>query len=189
MNKVSLRWAVAVGCSMFMCLPLAAETPWTVSLHTGMIDIDRQIQSDGIWWSEVSDDNTMLGISVTYDFSPMLSLRLMYEQADDFSTVNACPPNAVCPAVLITEQQDFDAWQLALMPRYDFSPDWSGFVSLGIQNWELKRDQVLPGDSGTTFIYGLGVGWKALERFELSLEYQRSNVDYEAYRLGLGFRF
>jgi len=116
-------------------------------------------------------------------------VRAMYERADDLDARNVCPPGATCPAVAIRGRGDFSAWQLAAMPRYRLSRDWALFGTLGAMYWELDRDKVLPGDSGTEFVYGAGVSWRASRRVELGLEYQHAGVDFDALRLNAGMRF
>lgn len=173
-----------------LCSAVAlAETPWTLSGHVGNIKADRLIQDTGLWWSEVDDRATALGLSLSYDFMPTLGMRVLYERADDIEALNRCPAGATCPAIAFSEEQDFSAWQLALVPRYPVTREFSVFATLGVLDWKLRRDGVLPGDSGTSFLYGVGGTWRASELLELSVEYQRADVDYEAFRVGFGIRF
>lgn len=174
-----------------LCLSSASaqDKPWSAALHLGTADVNRLVTDSGPWWNDVDDDATALGVSLAYDLSPMLGLRVMYEEANSLRGDNTCPPGAFCPAVVIREEVDFSAWHAALLPRYEFAPGWTVFGILGAQRWELDRDERLPGDSGTDFTYGAGVTWQFLPRVEVGLEYQASQVDYEAVRLSLGYRF
>ncbi len=169
--------------------PALAETPWTLSGHVGNVEADRLVQDTGQWWAEVDDRGTALGLSLAYDFMPTLGMRVLYERADDIEAINRCPPDTPCPAIAFSEAQDFSAWQLALVPRYPVTREFSVFATLGVLDWQLRRDGVLPGDSGTSFLYGAGASWRASELLELSVEYQRADVDYAALRVGVGIRF
>lgn len=168
--------------------PAQADGRWTASLHLGNAAIDRLVEDDGQWWSQVDDNGAAVGVSVTYEHSPIFGLRLMYELSAELEAGNRCPPGEVCPAVAIDEEVDFSAWQLAAVPRLPLGPDWSLFGTLGAMRWKLHQDDVLPGDSGTAFVYGLGLAWRA-ERIELGVEYQRADIDLDTFRLSLGLRF
>lgn len=175
--------ALALSCAS------AQDKPWSAVLHLGSADVNRLVTDSGPWWNDVDDDATALGVSLGYDVSPMLGLRVMYEEANNLRGDNTCPPDAICPAVVIREDVDFSAWHAAVLPRYEFAPDWTVFGILGAQRWELDRDDRLPDDSGTAFTYGAGVAWQALPLVDVGLEYQASDVDYDAVRLNLEYRF
>jgi len=185
-NTLSLALLAAICCA-----PAAAQapSPWQATVHVGMLEVDRLVRDDGAWWTRVDDRKTAPGLSFSYDATPLLRVRAMYERADDLDARNVCPPGATCPAVAIRGRGDFSAWQLAAMPRYRLSRDWALFGTLGAMYWELDRDKVLPGDSGTEFVYGAGVSWRASRRVELGLEYQHAGVDFDALRLNAGMRF
>lgn len=183
--------ATALGllaCSLGSSVSLA-EMPWTLSGHIGNVKADRLVQDTGLWWSEVDDRATALGLGLSYDFMPTLGLRVLYERADDIGALNRCPAGATCPAIAFSEEQDFSAWQLALVPRFPLTRELSVFATAGVLDWKLRRDGVLPGDSGTSFLYGAGATWRATELLELSVECQRANVNYEGVRVGFGIRF
>lgn len=175
-------------CSLGSSVALA-ETPWTLSGHIGNAKIDRLVQETGPWWSEVDDRATALSLSLAYDFMPTLGMRVLYERAEDMEALNRCPAGATCPAIAFSEDQEFSAWQLALVPRFPVTRELSVFGTLGVLDWKLRQDGVLPGDSATSFLYGAGATWRASELLELSVEYQRANADYEAIRVGFGIRF
>lgn len=167
----------------------AQDKAWSAALHAGVADVNRLVTDGGPWWNDVDDDAANLGVSLAYDLSPMLGFRVMYEEASNLRGVNTCPSDTICPAVVIREEVDFSAWHAALLPRYGFAPGWTVFGTLGAQRWELDRDDILPDDSDTAFTYGAGVTWEVLPRVDVGLEYQASQVDYEAVRLNLGYRF
>ncbi|TCO75888.1 porin family protein [Chromatocurvus halotolerans] len=167
----------------------AQDKPWSAALHVGVAEVSRRVTDSGPWWNDVDDDATALGVSLGYDVLPMLGVRVMYEEADNLRGVNTCPADAICPAVVIREEVGLRSWHAALLPRYEFAPDWTVFGTLGAQRWKLDRDDVLPDDSGTAFTYGAGVTWQFLPRLDVGLEYQSSQVDYDAVRLSLGYRF
>jgi hypothetical protein len=173
------------------CAPAAAQapSPWQATVHVGLAEVDRLVRDDGAWWTRVDDRKTAPGLSFSYDVTPLLRVRAMYERATDLAAGNVCPPGATCPAVVIRGRSDFSAWQLAAMPCYRLSRDWALFGTLGAMYWKLDRDDVLPGDSGTELVYGAGIRWRATGDVELGLEYQHAGVDYDALRLNVGIRF
>jgi len=177
--------------AVICCAPAAAQapSPWQAAVHVGTIEIDRLVRDSGPWWARVDDRKTTPGLSFTYDVTPILGVRAIYERADDLDARNVCPAGATCPAVAIRGRSDFSAWQLAAVPRYRLSRDWALFGTLGAMYWKLDRDEVLPGDSGTEFVYGAGVSWRATGDVEFGLEYQHAGVDYGALRLNVGMRF
>jgi len=177
--------------SSLVVLPTSAqsERPWSVSVHAGSANVDRLVRESGPWWSDVDDRRAALAIGVGYDPLPVLGLRALYERANGFDALNVCPDGQACPAVSISEDMDFSHWQVVLEPRYPMTNEWSLFASLGVMDWRLSRDDVLPGDSGTDFVYGAGVTWRTTGQIELRVEYQRSGVDYDAFRLGGALRF
>jgi hypothetical protein len=168
--------------------PALAEGKWSAGLHLGNVAVDRLVEDSGSWWSQVDDGSAAYGLSLAYEHSSLLGLRLMYERAGDLVAENRCPPGQACPAVAFDEEQDFTAWQIAAVPRLALGPDWSLFGTLGAMRWKLDRDDVLPGDSGTEFVYGLGLAWRG-QRLEMGAEYQRAGIDLDAFRVSLGLRF
>jgi len=181
--------AVAWGTVLLYQPLVAAQDRWVLSAHAGSTDIDRLITDRGPWWSSVDDDQVGLGVSVTYEWDSWLGLRLLYEEADGFEAQNRCPPNRPCPALAFDEKVDLTAWQLAAVPRWRVGPEWSVFGTAGALAWKVKRDRLLPGDSGTHFVYGGGLTWHISDRIDFGLEYQRSTVDYQSLRVNLGARF
>ncbi|SRR6056297_561238 len=188
----------SVNTRIFSSLPLIAlvlssasaqDKPWSAALHVGTADVNRLVTDSGPWWNDVDDDATALGVSLGYEVSPMLALRVMYEEANNLRGDNTCPPDAICPAVVIREDVDFSAWHAAVLPRYEVAPGWTVFGILGAKRWELERDDILPDDSDTVFTYGAGVSWQAVPLVDVGLEYQASEVDYDAVRLNLEYRF
>lgn len=165
-----------------------ADGKWTAGLHVGSTTVDRLVEDSGAWWSRVDDSGTALGLSIAYDYSPLLGIRLMYERAASIGAQNVCPPDATCPAVAISEEVDLSSWQVAVVPRLALGPDWSLFGTLGGMRWKLHEDNVLPGDSGTDFVYGLGLAWRT-GRVQLGLEYQRTGIDSDTFRVNAGLRF
>jgi opacity protein-like surface antigen len=167
-----------------------AEGHWIVSGHAGSMDVDRLISRSGAtWWSRVDDDELGLGASVTYEPWAWLGLRVLYEQAEGLRAENRCPSGRVCPAVAFDESVDLRAWQFSALPQMRIAPDLSLFGSIGAQYWKLKRDEILRGDSGVDFIYGVGATWHVNPRVDFGLEYQRSNIEYQSFRVNLGVRF
>lgn len=168
--------------------PALADGKWSAALHFGNAAVERLLEDGGAWWSQVDDNSAALGISLGYQYSPMLGVRVMYERAADLAAGNRCPPGQACPAIAIDEEVDFSAWQVAAVPRLPIGQDWSLFGTLGAMHWKLHQDDILPGDSGMELIYGLGLGWQG-ERIELGVEYQRAGVDLNAFRMNAGVRF
>jgi hypothetical protein len=168
--------------------PALADGKWSAALHLSNVAVDRLIEDDGTWWNQVDDNTAALGVSLAYEYSPIFGLRVMYEHGAELAAENRCPPDDACPAIAIDEEVDFTAWQIAAVPRLPLGPDWSLFGTLGAMHWELHQDNILPGDSGTEFVYGLGLAWRA-ERFEFGVEYQRAGIDLDNFRLSLGLRF
>lgn len=166
-----------------------AQNSWTASVHVGAADVNRLVKDSGPWWSDVDDEAAALGVSLAYDLYPMLGFRVMYEQANGLDAVSECPPGIVCAAVIIREEVDFRGWHAAVVPRYEFARDWFVFGTVGAKRWKLEREDILPDDSGTEFTYGAGITWQAIPRVEGGLEYQNSEMDYDAIRLNLGYRF
>lgn len=168
--------------------PALADGKWSAALHLGNHTVDRLVEDSGSWWSQVDDSSAAYGLSLAYEHSPVLGLRLMYERAGDLAAENRCPPGQACPAVAIDEEVDFTAWQIAVVPRLALGLNWSLFGTLGAMRWELRRDDILPGDSGTELVYGLGLAWRG-QRLEMGVEYQRADIDLDAFRLSAGIRF
>lgn len=166
-----------------------AAGDWIVSLHGGQTKVDRLIRSEGQWWNQVDDDSFSFGASLAYDFIPEMGVRLMYERATGLLGANRCPPGQTCPAVAVDEDTDADLWSLAAVPRWYVTSNWSLFGTVGIAKWRLRTDDILPGDSGTDFSYGVGTSWLVTPEFELGLEYQRSEIDHQTLRVNLGWRF
>jgi hypothetical protein len=169
-------------------LPAAAQGPWSLAAHVGSLEIDRVVRDSGPWWADIDDRSTAMGLSVGYEMNPTLGVRLLYERASDLRSSNVCPPGATCPSIAIREEVDFTAWQLALVPRLPLTRNWSLFGTLGIMDWKLRRDNLLPTDSDTTLSYSVGFGWRT-GLVELGLEYQRADVDYDGLRFSAGVRF
>jgi opacity protein-like surface antigen len=162
---------------------------WSVSAHAGQAGVDRLVRAGGDWWSEVDDRNMAVGIALGYEHHRWLGFRLMYERANDFRTINRCPTGAVCPAVALREHADLSNWSFAALPRLQFTRDWALYGIAGAMHWRLRVDGILPGDSGTAFTYGGGIAWRTSPRIDLSMEYQRAKLDYDAWRIGVTGRF
>ncbi len=166
-----------------------AEHRWTLAAHLGNADLDGLTRNAGQFLGDIDDDNTSLGSSLAYEIKPYLGVRAMYERATGFGMVNRCPSGAVCPAVLITDRGDLDAWSLAALPRLRLNDRWSVYGIVGALFWDISTDGQLPGDSGTELTAGAGIGWRPTPRFEFGLEYQHADFDYNAWRLNFGLRF
>jgi hypothetical protein len=162
---------------------------WSISAHAGQASVDRLVRAGGDWWSEVDDRNMAVGIALGYEHHRWLGVRLMYERAHDFRTINLCPAGAVCPAVALREHADLSNWSFAALPRLQFTRDWALYGIAGAMHWRLRVDGILPGDSGTAFTYGGGIAWRTSPRIDLSMEYQRAKLDYDAWRIGVTGRF
>lgn len=189
MTQIRMMFALVLLLGTALCWqPALADGKWSAALHLGNAAVDRLVQDGGAWWSQVDDNSAALGVSLAYEYSPLLGVRLLYEQAADLAAGNRCPPGETCPAIAIDEEVDLSTWQIAAMPRLPLGPDWSLFGTLGAMRWKLHQDNILPGDSGTEFVYGLGLAWQA-ERIRIGVEYQRAGIDLDAFRLSLGVRF
>lgn len=188
--RIRILAATSLLLFAFGAQPASADAgSWVVTGHVGAIEVDRLVRGSGDWWAEVDKRKTSLGLGLSYDYSPILGVRVLYERANGLRSSNVCPPGATCPAIAIGEDTDFEAWQIAAVPRMPLGRDWSLFGTLGAMRWKLKEENLLPGDSGTEFVYGVGVNWRGVGDFELGLEYQRASTDYDAVRLNVGLRF
>lgn len=188
---MNLRFAfctAVAACALAIATVSWADQPWRASVHLGTVSVDRLARDSGQWWSDIDGREAGLAISIGYDLLPTLGVRALYERANGLGASNVCPDNGVCPAIAISEELDLDHWQLAIEPRYPLGNGWSVFATLGIMDWKLRRDDILPGDSGTHAVFGAGASWRVTGRMELQLEYQRSGIDYDVFRLGAGLR-
>ena len=188
MHNTKLPLAAFLCLALLAGAPAAAQGPWSLTAHVGTVEIDRLARDPGAWWADIDDRGTAMGLSVGYDMNPTLGIRLLYERANDLRSVNVCPPGATCPAIAIREEVDFTAWQLALVPRLPLTQAWSLSGTLGIMDWKLRRDDILPTDSDTSLVYGVGFAWRS-GAIELGLESQRADVDYDGLRFSAGVRF
>lgn len=162
---------------------------WVLSGHVGSVEVDRLVRDDGAWWAAVDDRRTAVGLALSHEPLAMFGMRLLYELAQGVRSTNRCPDNGACPAILIREEVELEAWQFALVPRFQLGRNFSLFGTLGAMYWKLNNDELLPGDSGTEFVYGAGLTWLGAGDIEIGLEFQAADVDYRVLRLNLGLRF
>ncbi|MFU8896757.1 MAG: hypothetical protein ACNA8J_10250 [Gammaproteobacteria bacterium] len=162
---------------------------WVLSGHVGSVEVDRLVRDKGAWWAEVDDRRPAFGLALSHEPLSMFGMRLLYERAQGVRSTNRCPDNGTCPAILIREEVDLEAWQFVLVPRLQLGRNISLFGTLGALYWELNSDDLLPGDSGTDFVYGAGLTWLGARDIEIGLEFQAADVDYRVLRLNLGLRF
>jgi opacity protein-like surface antigen len=170
------------------------EYRWTVSAHAGNVDLDMVTRGSAggagaPFWGRIDDDRSHLGVSLTFDAMHWLGVRAMFERATGFDMVNRCPPGVACPLVALHDRADLDSWTLAALPRYQIHDEVSIYGIVGAQYWDVSTGGVLPGDSGTEFAVGAGVGWRPTPQLELGLEYQHANLDFNAWRFNIGVRF
>lgn len=189
MRRISLTGLLS---GLALLLPVQAgwaAGDWIVSAHAGQTEVDRLIRSEGTWWNRIDDDSSSFGLSLGYDFFPELGVRLMYERAGSLRGINRCPAGQTCPAIVLTEGFDADLWSAAVVPRWYITHNWSIFGTAGLTHWRIGSGRRLPGDNGTDLTYGAGTSWLVTPEFELGVEYQRSEMDHETWRLNLGWRF
>ncbi|WP_194755247.1 outer membrane beta-barrel protein [Aliidiomarina indica] len=167
----------------------AFERDWKVSVHTGRASLDRYTLGGGTWNSVTDDSGTIYGGSVSYFFHPNFSVRGTYERGSDFSTVNSCPDNGTCPAILITERGDVRHTAIALVPEVSLTDNIDIFSSLGYGMTRKSAGPTLDNYSDNDFVYGAGIGYRLDRRFYVSGEYQRSGSDYDVFRIAFSIRF
>lgn len=189
MRNVSLMTLLVSVMLMVAATPSWAAGDWIVSAHGGQTDVDRLIRSDAEWWNRVDDDSSSFGISAGYDFIPELGVRLAYERATGLTGTNRCPAGQVCPELVIRDDFDADLWSLTVVPRWYVTGNWSVFATAGVTHWDIGSGTELPGGNGTEAALGLGTSWLATPELELGLEFQRSDMDHETWRLNVGWRF
>lgn len=167
-----------------------AERPWSIAGHVSEVDLGTtSSETVDAFLGDVDDSRSGFGLSLSYRFLDNLGVRLMYERSTGFDMTNLCPPGATCPQVLITDEADLDAWTLAATPRLPLTDHFSMYGIAGATHWDISTTGTLPGDSGTDLTVGAGASWQPGEHFEVSLEYQYADFDYDAWRASLGFRF
>lgn len=162
---------------------------WSVAAHAGTIDLDVLTKDDNGFWGQIEQDRSHLGVSLAFDAAHWLGFRAMLERATGFGMGNRCPPDVVCPQVAVTDEADLISWTLAALPRYHLKDEFSVYGIVGAQFWDVNADGALPSDSGTEFAVGAGVGWRPMPRVELGLEYQHTDLDFDALRFNIGYRF
>lgn len=188
--KTFLRRTLPVLLASLCCVaPAAADGRWSVSASVGTIELDRTAKGSDIWWADIDDRSTGWGLNAGYLLHPRLGIRVGYERADDYDSFNQCPPATPCPALAIEEKVDFTAWHLAALPRFELGQGWAVYGVLGVMDWDIRGANLLPGDSGTAFRYGAGLSLQFGDMYELGLEYQAADIDYQAFRVNIGLRF
>ncbi|MCC5880963.1 MAG: outer membrane beta-barrel protein [Idiomarina sp.] len=186
---------IATGLLLAM-QPAQAQTlqnEWLFSAHTSYTSIDattrRTVNDAGLWWGEHDDSNMNYGLSVTYIPWRNLGVRATYERGSDYRTVNQCPDNGVCPAILITESGSMEHFALVFAPEFEVYRNTVAFVTVGAARTEVSAGPLLPSYSETDLIYGLGISYQLSQAFFVSAEYQTTSSDYETVRLSAGIRF
>jgi Outer membrane protein beta-barrel domain len=125
------------------------------------------------------DSDTSYGLNFGWRFLPWLSVEAGYNRLGDYAFRCA----DICPAVVVPPLE-IDSVELGMAARVPFGDSgWFGQARLGMHRWDAGF-----GGSENDPYYGVGVGYQFNERFNMSLNFDRYEIDpLDIDRIGLGF--
>ncbi len=182
MRKLLLVTALGLGAASLSASSQAADTGFYARANVGQTDL-----GGSTFYGEDSDIG--LGLTVGWRFIPWLSVEAGYSQLGEHDY--DCG-GEVCPAVVLPPIK-LDSIELGLAACVPFGDSgWFGQARLGMHRWDMDIEGVdnLSGDSDNDLYYGIGAGYQFNERFNLSLNldrYELDNVESDVDRIGLGF--
>ncbi|MBV2129176.1 outer membrane beta-barrel protein [Arsukibacterium indicum] len=167
------------------------ERGWEVSVHTGRASLDRFTEAEGNdLWHHVTDDNgTVFGGSVSYSLHPNLSVRGLYERANDLSSTNGCRTGEYCLSISLDERGDVEHSAIAFVPELPLSDKVDLFGSIGFGTTRKSAGPRLKGYSENGLVYGAGLRYRLEHDLSLSAEYQLAGSEYNVFRVAFGIRF
>lgn len=168
---------------------VAQDSGWFATGQFGTADYDTTQKSAAQFFGDTDDDSFSWAAGLGYDFNRNFSIRGMFERSTDHSTINRCPPGAVCPTVVIVEDTDFNNWSLVAMPRLPLGSRANLYGTLGLQYWDANGGPLLPNDNSVEFLFGGGLEFSVTPRLSIGGEAQASAADYLGARLTIRYSF
>ncbi|MDT8449437.1 MAG: outer membrane beta-barrel protein [Wenzhouxiangellaceae bacterium] len=167
----------------------AQEQGWFVTAQAGVADYETTQKTGRGFFGETDDDSFAWAVGLGYDFNRNIGVRGMFERSTDHATTNLCPPNAVCPAILIREDTDFTNWSVVAMPRLPLGSRTNLYGTFGLQYWDADGGPQLPGDDDVEFLFGGGLEFSLTPHLAIGGEAQASAADYLAGRFVVRYSF
>jgi opacity protein-like surface antigen len=172
MRKLLLVTVLGAAAASFSSTSHAVDTGLYLRGNVGQADL-----SDSSTFLR-DDSDTSYGLNFGWRFLPWLSVEAGYNRLGDFAY--RC---ATCAAG-VTQSREIDSAELGIAARVPFGESgWFGQTRLGAHRWDdtFGRNEYDP-------YYGVGVGYQLNERFNMSLNFDRYEIDsLDIDRLGLGF--
>lgn len=182
MRKLLLITALGLGSALLSLSSEAADSAFYARANVGQTDLNGPTLFG-------EDSDIGLGLTFGWRFIPWLSLEGGYSQLGEHDYHCA---GEVCPAVVLPPIK-LDSIELGLAARVPFGDSgWFGQARLGMHRWDADIEGVgsISGDSDNDAYYGIGVGYQFNDRFNMSLNFDRyelENFASDADRFGLGF--
>lgn len=178
-----------------LALGIAAHAPVHASgagegyllLSLGNADADfRTSPSDA-----VQGDDTAFEIGVGYAISQYLAVEASYQNFGDPNGFAGCPPDVLCIAIVpfAREPVSVDGWSAALRGAVPVTDSLSIFGKIGFLAWDSSARNSGLNDSGTDFLYGVGIASELSDRLGLQLSWERADTEIETVKLGLRIGF
>lgn len=167
----------------------AAEHPWMVSIGLSSRNADRLIQVGADWDAEIDGRHGGPSVAIARELAEGWSLQLLHAEVDGLSAINRCPEDRGCGAVVYEEDYRVNSSELTLVKTFRPAAVLQPSVQIGVQHAAFEAEAVLPDDSETTWVAGLGVTYAVTDRTGLRLDWQTSGADLDTLRLSVGFKF
>jgi opacity protein-like surface antigen len=172
----------------------AADSGFYASVGVGRAHSERSVSS----FESFDGDDFSYELGVGYRFGRHLAIQAAWHDFGGVGAIINCPPELLCiadpgtnvvPTVLDEASVDGLSLQLVgTLPLAELPVEL--FAKAGAMRWDSDwRHNPGLNESGTDFMYGLGVNWNAGDRWSLQLAYQDVDLDVRSFNLGASFRF
>jgi len=173
---------------------MCADSGFYASVGVGRAQSERSISS----FEKFDGDDFTYEMGFGYHFGRYFGVQLAYHDFGEVEAIIGCPPELLCIADPVTglvptvsDEAAVDGASLQLLgtvPLAELPIELFGKV--GAVRWDSDwRHNPRLDESGTDFMYGLGINWRAADRWSLQVAYQDVELDVRSFILGANFRF
>lgn len=167
---------------------VAQDNGWFTTAQFGRADFNTSQKGANPFIDDTDDEAFSWALGLGYYFNRHFGIRGMFERSTDHATTNRCAA-AVCPAVLIQGDTDFNNWSLVALPRLPLSSRANLYGTIGLQYLDADSGPQLPDDDDFEFLFGGGLEYSLTRSLSIGGEAQASAADYLAPRFVICYSF
>lgn len=183
------RYFVVAKVIILLLLSNLAEAQGPFYIFGSLGNTSADIAFGGL--NRVDDDDISYALGAGFVISEILSIEGAYHDFGSHNGETDCPPDFACLIVPVSTKADLTGISLSLIGSVPVADRFEAYGKVGVVSWDTDFSGISSAfnTSGEDLLYGVGLRWSIEDRWRVSAEYSRVDLDLDTARIGLSYHF